>query len=161
MGDWECGVPVPIPPLNVGPATAYIGTQCLATKLASLYSNLQTWSGATATSPEIDLTNVASPTLTFRMWIDTEGSTYDAMNLKVSTDGGMTYTLVNGVAPTYPLTVAGQPGWGGHQVALGWQFVQADLSPFAGKKIHLQFAFQSDSSGVFPGAYIDDIFINN
>jgi len=160
-GDWECGVPVPIPPMNVGPATAYIGTQCIATKLTSLYSNLQTWSGTTATSPEIDLSNVVSPTLTFRMWIDTEGSTYDAVNLKVSTDGGMTFNLVNGVAPTYPLTVAGQPGWGGHQAALGWQFMQADLSPFAGQKIHLQFALQTDSSGVYPGAYIDDIFINN
>lgn len=160
-GDWECGVPVPIPPMNLGPATAYIGTQCLATKLASLYSNMQTWAGTTATSPEIDLTNVASPTMTFRMWIDTEGSTYDGVNLKVSTDGGMTYSLVTGVAPTYPLTVAQQSAWGGHQAALGWQFMQADLSPFAGQKIRLQFALQTDNSGVFPGAYIDDIFINN
>jgi len=159
-GDWECGVPVPIPPMMLGPATAYIGTQCLATKLASLYSNLQTYNGTTATSPDIDLTNSPSSLLTFRMWMDTEGSTYDGVNLKVSTDGGQSYTIVGGVSPTYNLTVAGQSAWGGHQSGLGWQLFQADLSPYGGQKIRLRFAFQTDSSGVFPGIYIDDFFIN-
>lgn len=154
-GDWQCGVPT-----MIGPATAYIGTQCLATQLAGNYNNLQTWAGTTATSPEIDLTNVTSPLLTFRMWIDTEGSTYDGANLKVSTDGGMTYSIVNGVSPMYTLTVAGQPAWGGHQQAFGWQFVQADLTPYAGQVIRLRFSFQTDSSGIFPGVYIDDIFID-
>jgi hypothetical protein len=154
-GDWQCGVPT-----TVGPATAYDGKQCIATQLAGNYSSLQTWATTTATSPDIDLTAAQSPVLTFRMWIDTEGSTYDGLNLKVSTDGGATYSVVNGVSPAYPLTIAGQPAWGGHQVGLGWQFMQADLSPYAGKVIRLRFSFQSDSSGTFPGAYIDDIFID-
>ncbi len=154
-GDWECGVPT-----NVGPATAYVGTQCIATQIDALYSTLQTYAATTATSPDIDLTSAQSPVLSFRMWIDTEGSTYDGVNLQVSTDGGMTYEIVNGVAPSYPLTVAGKPAWGGHQSGLGWQFVQADLSPYAGKVIRLRYAFQSDSSGTFPGVYIDDIFID-
>jgi Immune inhibitor A peptidase M6 len=154
-GDWQCGVPT-----SVGPATAYVGTQCLATQLGGSYSNLQTWTETTATSPAINLTAVSSPILTFRMWIDTEGSTYDGVNLKISTDGGKSYSVVNGVSPTYPLIVDGQPAWGGHQSGLGWQFVQADLSPYAGQMVRLQFSFQSDASGTFPGVYIDDIFVN-
>lgn len=154
-GDWECGKPT-----MVGPTAAYIGNQCVATKIASFYSNQQTWAATTATSPDIDLTNASNPVLTWRMWYDTEGSTYDGVNLKVSTDGGMTYTLVNAVAPMYTLTVAGQPCWGGHQGANGWQFMQADLSPYIGQVIKLQFGFQSDTSGTFPGVYIDDFFIN-
>lgn len=153
-GDWQCGVP-----MTVGPATAYVGTQCLATQIAGAYSNLQTWAGTTATSPDIDLTAAPSPTLTFRMWIDTEGSSYDGVNLQLSSDGGMSYSLVNSVAPLYPLTVAGQPAWGGHQSGLGWQLVQVDLSAYAGQIIRLRFGFQSDSSGTFPGVYIDDIFV--
>jgi len=159
-GDWECGVPT-----VEGPATAYQGTQCLATQIDGKYDNLQTWAGTTATSPDIDLTNAQSPLLTFRMWIDTEGSTYDGAHLEISTDGGMTYSVLTSVSPAYTLTVGqapnGQPAWGGHQAGLGWQFVQADLLPYAGKVIRLRFAFQSDSSGNFPGVYIDDIFIDN
>jgi immune inhibitor InhA-like protein len=154
-GDWQCGVP-----MNVGPATAYVGAQCLATQIAATYNNLQTWAGATATSPDINLGNVASTTLTFRMWIDTEGSTYDGANLLISTDGGVNYTILANVMPTYPLTVAGKPAWGGHQSALGWQAVSADLSPYAGQVIRLQFAFQTDSSGIYPGVYIDDVLVN-
>jgi hypothetical protein len=154
-GDWQCGVPT-----NVGPATALVGTQCLATRLDDNYSVSQTFLGTTATSPDIDLTGVSNPTLTFRMWIDTEGGTYDGVNLQISTDGGMNWTILSGVTPAYPLMVAGKPAWGGHQAALGWQSMQADLSNFAGQVIRLRFAFQSDTSGVYPGVYIDDFFIN-
>jgi hypothetical protein len=154
-GDWQCGVPT-----AVGPATAYDGTQCIATQIAANYSHLQTYAGATATSPDIDLSASPFPTLTFRMWIDTEGGTHDGVNLKVSTDGGATFSVVNSVTPAYPLTVAGEPAWGGHQSGLGWQLMQADLSAYVGETIRLRFAFRSDSSSAFPGAYIDDIFVN-
>ncbi|TKD11753.1 hypothetical protein E8A74_06340 [Polyangium fumosum] len=154
-GDWQCGVPT-----TVGPATAYLGTQCLATQLASNYSISQTWAGTTATSPDIDLTAAPSPTLTFRMWMDTEGSTYDGVHLEISNDGGMTYSVLNSVLPAYPLTIAGQPAWGGHQAAFGWQLFQADLSAYAGQIIRLRFAFQSDHTGNYPGVYLDDIFVD-
>jgi hypothetical protein len=156
-GDWQCGVP-----MNVGPATAYAGTQCLATQIAAPYNNLQTWAGTTATSPDIDLTGAANPMLTFRMWVDTEGTTYDGANLQISTDGGMSYSIINDVTltPAYPLMIAGEPAWGGQQSALGWQLVKTDLSAYVGQTIRLRFAFQSDSSGTFPGVYIDDILVN-
>jgi hypothetical protein len=153
-GDWQCGVP-----MTVGPATAYVGAQCIGTQIAGNYSDLQAWTGATATSPDIDLTGVASPMLTFRMWINTEGATYDGANLQISTDG-VNYTIVQNVMPVYPLIVAGKPAWGGHQEGLGWQPMQADLTGYAGQIVRLQFAFRSDSSGTFPGVYIDDILVN-
>lgn len=154
-GDWECGTPT-----MVGPSACYLGAQCIATKIGSFYSNGQTFAGTTATSPDIDLTKIPNPIMTFRLWNDTEGSTYDGVHLSVSTDNGMTYSLVTGVSPAYNFTVAGQPAWGGHLGAYGWQLFQADLSPFAGKVIKVQFGFQSDTSGTFPGIYIDDLFIN-
>ena len=138
-----------------------MGTQCLATQIGGLYHDLQSWTGTTATSPDIPLTTSFNPILTFRMWVDTEGSTYDGANLKISTDGGMTYTIVNNALPPYPLPmVGGEPAWGGHQAALGWQLVTVDLSAYAGQTVRLRFAFHSDSSGVYPGVYIDDILVN-
>ncbi len=153
-GDWECGVPT-----MVGPASAFVGSQCLATKIGALYSDLQTWAATTATSPDINLIAAIGPKLTFRMWVDTEGTTYDGFNLQASADGGMNYTILTGT-PAYPLMIAGKPAWGGHQAALGWQLVEVDLSPYAGQFVRLQFSFQSDSSGTFPGVYIDDILVN-
>jgi hypothetical protein len=151
-GDWQCGAPV-----NVGPATAFEGAQCLGTNLAGPYSDLQVW--AAAISPPIDLTALSSATLSFRMWVDTEGSTYDGFTLEGSTDGGATWSVVGAVTPAYPLVIAGKPAWGGHQAALGWQYVEADLSALAGQVIRLQFAFRSDSSGTAPGAYLDELLV--
>jgi hypothetical protein len=156
-GDWECGVPTPI---MGGPPTAFVGAQCIATQIDVNYSDLQTYAGTTATSPDINLAGLMTPKLTFRMWVETEGSTYDGANLSVSNDGGMNYTILDTVMPPYPLTIAGKPAWGGHQLGLGWQLVQADLSAYVGQTIRLQFAFRSDSSGTFAGVYIDDILVN-
>ncbi len=49
--------------------------------------------------------------------------------------------------------------WGGHQAALGWQLVQADLSAYAGQVIRLRFSFRTDSSGTYPGVYLDDVYL--
>jgi Immune inhibitor A peptidase M6/Putative Ig domain len=154
-GDWHCGVPTN----PAGPTAAYDGTQCISTGLTSDYSNLDTWAGTTATSPQIELTGGPSPTLTFWMWIDTEGSVYDGANLQISTDGGMTYSVVDTVMPAYPLTIAGERAWGGHLGALGWQLVQVDLSAYAGLFVYLRFGFQSDASDTFAGVYIDDFLV--
>jgi hypothetical protein len=153
-GDWQCGTPS-----SVGPATAHSGTQCIATKIASDYSSGQSWTTAVATSPTIDLTGTTSPSARFWMWIDTEGSTWDGANLKVSTDGGATFSIVTGVTPAYTLTVNSESAWGGHQGDQGWQLVTADLTPYANQQIKLRFAFRSDSSGQYPGVYIDDVIV--
>jgi hypothetical protein len=154
-GDWECGAPA-----NVGPAAAFVGSQCIGTKIAGSYTDLQTYTDTTATSPDIDLSGLIDPKVTFRMWVHTEGSTYDGANLQISNDGGVTFTVLDTVDPTYPLMVGGKPAWGGQQAALGWQLVEADLAVYTGQTVRLRFAFRSDSSGVFPGVYIDDILVN-
>ena len=153
-GDWQCGTPT-----LVGPATAYSGTQCLGTVMNANYTASQTWASTNATSPDIDLTGTTAPQLMFRMWVDTEGSTYDGANVKVSSDGGATYTLLTGVTPAYTLTIGSQQAWGGHLSASGWQLVTVDLSAYAGQTIRLRFGFQSDTSVFYPGVYIDDLAI--
>ncbi len=153
LGDWQCGAPT-----NVGPAAAFDGANVLGTQIAGNYQKLDTWGTDTATSPTIDLTGVAHPTLRFWMWIDTEGSTYDGANLGISTDGS-TFSVLTNVQPAYPLMIAGQPAWGGHQAALGWQLVTADLAAYAGQHVNLRFAFQSDASGTFPGFYVDQVMV--
>jgi hypothetical protein len=96
----------------MGPTTAYDGTQCIGTGMLQDYSENDTWAGTTATSPPIDLTKVTSATLTFHMWVYTEGGAYDGANLEISTDGGTTYVVVATVSPAYPLLIAGEPAWG-------------------------------------------------
>lgn len=153
-GTWQCGVPT-----TVGPATAYVGTQCVATRIAGNYLNTQSFSFSNATSPDIDLSGSPFPSLSFRMWIDTEGGTFDGVNLKISTDGGLTYSVVDTVTPAYPLMIAGEPAWGGHLQGLGWQLVQVNLSAYAGQVVRLRLSFRSDSSGTAPGVYVDDFLV--
>ncbi len=152
--NWQCGVPT-----TVGPATAYDGTQCIATRIAANYPNSQSYATSTATSPAIDLSGSPFPTLSFRMWIDTEGGTSDGVNLKVSNDGGMTWVVLDTVVPAYSLTVATEPAWGGHQQGLGWQLMQANLAGYAGEVVQLRFSFRADASDAFPGVYIDDFLV--
>ena len=66
------------------------------------------------------------------------------------------------VIPAYPLMIAGEPAWGGHEATLGWQLVQVDLTPYVGEIVRLRFAFHSDNSsaGPHPGVFIDDFYIN-
>ena len=153
-GEWQCGTPS-----VVGPATAYSPPQCIATVISGYYSNGDQWAANTATSPSIDLTSAVTPQVTWRMWLWTEGSIFDGANLKVSTDGGVSWQIVSTVVPAYTLNIAGETAWGGDQSALGWQEFTADLSAYVGQPIMLRFAFQSDGSVVYPGVYIDDLLV--
>ncbi|AKT37276.1 uncharacterized protein CMC5_014070 [Chondromyces crocatus] len=153
-GDWECGVPV-----NVGPMTAFQGTQCIATKLATEYSNSQAWTTTNATSPSISLVGATNPQLSFFMWVETEGSTYDGANLKISTNNA-TYAVQTNVTPAYNLTsVNSEQAWGGFQSGRGWQKVTANLSAFVGQSINVRMSFRTDGSIVFRGVYVDDLII--
>jgi hypothetical protein len=154
-GDWQCGVPTN----TTGPLTAYVGSQCISTGLTQDYSDNDTWVGTTATSPPITLPGVQQHSVSFRMWVDTEGSQYDGLNLEISTDGGMTYTVLASGTTPYTLTIATEPAWGGHEASLGWQLVQADLTPYTGMTILLRFGFQSDASDTYTGVFIDDFLI--
>ena len=151
--EWQCGKP------TSGPNAAFFGTNVIATNLAGNYGGGRAWATATATSPFYDLAGAVAPTLTFRTWFRTEGRTSDGFNLKASTDGGATWSIVDSVTPAYPLTIAGEAAWGGDQSAAGWQQFEADLSAFAGQQVQLRFAFRSDNTTAYAGVYIDDLMI--
>lgn len=150
-GDWQCGTPT-----LVGPSGAFSGIHVLATQLASTYNQNQTYAGCYAQSPLLDLTGTTAPSLSFRAYVDTEGSSFDGFNVKVSTDG-VNFSPVTGVTPAYNLTVGGEPAWGGHQQALGYQLFVVDLAAYAGQQVNVRFEFRSDGSIVYPGVYIDDV----
>ncbi|MEQ9321341.1 MAG: immune inhibitor A [Polyangiaceae bacterium] len=153
-GDWQCGTP------TSGPGAAFGGTQLLATQLAGNYTSNQAWATTTASSGAISLAGTTAPLLRFRVWYDTEGSTFDGFNVKVSTDGGMTYAILPMVTPAYNLTVDGQSAWGGSNGTM-WQEYTADLTSFAGQSVNIQFGFRSDGSVQDPGVYIDDVAITD
>jgi hypothetical protein len=152
-GEFECGVPT-----LVGPATAHSGAQCLGTNLDGNYSNGIAWGTTTATSPAISVPAGTGASMRFWAWVDTEGSTYDGFNMKVSVNGG-SYVLVTDVLPAYTLTVNNEPAWGGHLSAQGWTMYELDLSPHAGSSVQVRFDFRTDGSGVNPGVYIDDVTV--
>ena len=150
-GEWQCGIPT-----SVGPPAAFEGANVIGTVLAGNYSNSQTYEVNWAQTPPIGLGTADEPILSFRHWVDTEGNTYDAYNVKVSTDNGLTWSVITDVNPPYNLTVAGQPGWGGHQQALGWQLVTVNLLPYAGQQIMLRFSFRTDGSVVYPDVQVGE-----
>src|SRR5262249_45835130 len=116
----------------------------------------------TATSPPIDLTGAVSPQLQFYSWVHTEGSVWDGFNVKVSNNGGTSYSLLTTVSPPYDLTLnssPSQPAWGGDLSMQGWTLRTADLSAFAGQTIRIRFDFRSDSIIQYDGVYIDDVFV--
>ncbi|MCA9618093.1 MAG: immune inhibitor A [Myxococcales bacterium] len=154
-GDWQCGAP------TSGPNMAFSGTQVIATQLAGPYNNSQTWLGNTASTGPINLAGTTAPTLRAMIWAQTEGSSFDGFNIKVSTDGGVTYNLVNMVTPAYNLTVDTQACWGGSAVPSGYSEYSADLTAYAGQTIHIQFGMRTDGSVTYPGVYIDNLAITD
>jgi hypothetical protein len=149
-GVWACGAP------TSGPGSAHGGLNVLATNLTGLYPNNVNWGSNTATSPAISLVGATRPSLSFWTWYDTEGSSYDGFNLKVSTDG-INFLQASSVTPGYALSVAGQTAWGGHPSA--WQQYSADLTAYAGQTVYLRFDFHSDGSANYSGVYLDDLVI--
>ncbi len=154
MGGWACGTPTE----SSEPQSLPSEPACAGTVIGGNYLDFQGWDFATMDTPSIDLSGATAPVLTFWVWFDTEGATYDGANVKISIDGGTTFTLLDTDLP-YTLTVGGEPAWGGHMSAAGWRMVRADLTSYAGQTVRLRFAFRSDGSGNYAGVYIDDVVV--
>jgi hypothetical protein len=151
-GEWQCGVPT-----LVGPPAAFEGTNVIGTILNGNYSNNLNYDVDFAQTPPIGLGLAEEPVLSYRHWVDTEGGPFDGYNIKVSTDGGTTFTVLTTVNPPYNLTVNTQPAWGEETFANTWSPVVVDLAAYAGQQIVLRFSFRTDGSVVRPGVYIDDV----
>ena len=101
---------------------------------------------------------------------------WDGMNVRVSTDGGATWTVLASPTPAYTATSlysfgfehgegTGIAGWAGTLTT--WTQVTFDLSAYDGQTINIRFAFASDPAFASPddgtmfGWQVDDIMVTN
>jgi len=151
---WQWGVP------TSGPGAAYSGTKLWATVLGGNYVD---YANERLTSPSCTIP--ANAKLSYWHWYSTENY-WDGYNVKVSNNGGVSWTLLGSYLNPYNedamstgnYGIPGEPGFSGS--SSGWKQVIMDLGAYAGQTIHIRFHFGSDSSvASYPGVYIDDVCV--
>jgi subtilisin family serine protease len=157
--DWQWGEP------TYGPSGAYSGVNVWATQLGGNYSS--------SSNSTLDLPTLTVPTsqpnavLTWWQWYYMEDgyySDYDGGNVKISTDGGATWSILqpdigyNGVASSGNAGIPGEECFTGDD-HLAWEKVTVDMTPYIGQPVIIRFHFGSDSSVNYAGWYIDDVRI--
>jgi hypothetical protein len=133
-------------------------------------------------TPAITLSSSA-PELNFMFSLNCEDpgvsdpyDAWDGANIRISTDGGTTWTVIEGT-PAYNGTSfysfgfefgegPGVPGWGSTTNWVDWTPATFDLSDYAGQEVMIRFAFASDPAysteddpNMF-GFRVDDIVID-
>jgi hypothetical protein len=121
---WEWGTP------TSGPGAAHSGVNVWGTVLSGNYPN-----GTHTLLETLPFGLSANAVMGFWQWYDTEAS-YDGGNVKISTDGGSTWVLLqpdqgytgtsNTSNPLYP-----DPIFTGHDVGEMWHYVTFDLAAYA------------------------------
>jgi len=154
-GDWEWGAP------SSGPGNANSGVNVWATQLAGNYSSS---SNSRLETPVIVIPSGSTyAKLSFWQWYNIE-TNYDGGNVKISTDGGSSWTILtpdigyNGTASSGNAAIPGEPcftGSGGQN----WHQVVFDLTPYKGASAIIRLHFGSDSSVQRVGWYVDDMRI--
>ncbi len=140
---WEWGVSTV--------AGAHSGTKIWGTRLNSPYPNNANYQ---LTTPTVYIgTNFM---LEFWHYYNTEAS-YDGGNVKISTNGGTTWTLITpeGGYPASNLGVLNGPGYDGN--SSGWVFARFNLSGYANQNVQFRFTFASDGGVTGDGWFIDDV----
>ncbi len=138
------------PSTPILPTTAHSGEHCWwGNRGDSINSTLTT--GA-------DLSEVESATLEFWTWYAIEES-WDYAYVEVSTDGGETWTVLEGElsSPESGLGVGFGPGYTGSSD--GWQRDSIDLTPYAGGEVLIRFEYVTDQGVNDVGICIDDVSI--
>lgn len=137
---WAWGAPSATP----GPGAAYSAPNVWATNLTGSYNASEQ---SYITSPVIDLSAYAglAPTLSFWHWMDSESNTWDWGSVQVSKDGGASWQIVfekfGDILTWSPKSFALDPSY----TVANFQF---------------RFFMRSDSSGQYPGWYIDDVGVS-
>lgn len=140
---WEWGVSTV--------AGAHSGTKVWGTRLNGPYPNNANYQ---LTTPSVYIGN--NFMLEFWHYFNTEVN-YDGGNVKISTNGGATWTLITpeGGYPASNLGVLNGPGYDGNSG--GWVFARFNLSIYANQSVQFRFTFASDSGVTGDGWFIDDV----
>jgi hypothetical protein len=148
-GGFEEGAP------SSGPGAAYDGSNLAGTNLAGDYANN---AEDKLTLPAFDITGMADATFKFMAWYDIETS-WDGFNIKVSTDGGSTFTVAEPIGGYNDDEIAGlgEPGFTGHSG--GWVEIATSLAGYGDGEVLIQIHFGSDGFVQNPGVYVDDLQI--
>ncbi|NIM19235.1 MAG: S8 family serine peptidase [Candidatus Latescibacteria bacterium] len=154
---WEWGEP------TTGPGSAHSGVNLWATVLDGNYPRL---ADATLDIPPITLA-ASKPyaILSFWHWYYIE-TNYDGGNVKVSTDGGTNWDVVeplggyDGIARTGNEGIPGEPCFTGYNNDF-WQEELFDLSAYSGQQVIIRYHFGSDGSIQRSGWYVDDVMLRS
>ncbi|NEA61655.1 immune inhibitor A domain-containing protein [Streptomyces sp. SID12488] len=123
----------------------------------------QWWSGSdnnlsNTLTRSVDLTGKSSATLTLDGWYDIEAD-YDFLYTEVSTNGGATYTPLDGTVDgaAIPRDGSGNPALTGTVDA--YKKLSYSLNAYAGKKFDLRFRYTSDGGVSQKGFAADEITV--
>jgi hypothetical protein len=136
---------------------AHSGTKVWGTVLGANYANCADY--RLDISP-VSLVNMTSATLRCWNWYRAEAG-YDGGNLQVSTDGGVTWTVIQpnggygGNLTGSCNILAGQQGLQG--ISSGWVEKVFLLDSYIGQWVRLRFRFCANSGVVDRGWYLDDL----
>ncbi|MDH4036226.1 MAG: S8 family serine peptidase [Candidatus Krumholzibacteria bacterium] len=150
---WEHGAP------STGPGDAHSGANVWATRLADNYPGA---ASITLDAPSLRVPDGATyAQLSYWQWYSIEPN-YDGGNVKISNNGGATWSILTPVGG-YPGTaragnrgIPNEPCFTGYNAAL-WQRVVFDLTPYRGQTVVIRWHFGSDPSVQKAGWYIDDV----
>jgi len=151
-GGWEWGTP------TYRPAQVVSGENAWGTVLDGNYADLS----------DLTLYSISfyaeydNPELVFCNWYNTEENV-DGGNVEISIDGGNTWSLIqptNGYPCNSVAALGDLPGYSG--ISEGWEYAFFSLDGIAqGTYFKIRFHFASDTSGSFPGWFIDNIGLIN
>ena len=112
----------------------------------------------TTLTREFDLTNLSEATLEFMVWFDIEEG-WDYAYVEASSDGGETWTILEGDHTTDENPVGNSYGHSYTGPSNGWLKERVDLTPFAGSRVLIRFEYITDAAVYENGLVIDDIAV--
>ena len=156
--DWEWGDPTSLP------GDAHSGLKVWATKLSGSY--VASSNSRLETPPFVVPSSKTFAQMSYWQWYDIEAN-FDGGNVKISTNGGSTWTLLTpdiGYNGTARPTNAGIPNelcFTGRTAGLAWNKVTVNLTAYKGQTVMLRWHFGSDPSVQFSGWAVDDVLIES
>lgn len=147
QGQWAFGQPTGGGTHDRDPSSGYTGSNVYGYNLNGDYPNSMA-STMYLTTTAINCSNVTGALLRFRRWLGVESSTYDRVNIEISTTGGTWSTVWNHSGPSISES--------------SWSVQTYDISLIADGKptVYLRWGMgPTDGSVTYPGWNIDDIEI--